>query len=113
MRIFILTLLLSLAGHATPSLERVESLRLEMLGGDCGAMAHLHMPKTSGSTFNVEAAYRYERVCGGKGTTSYAPPLRRNESDDVKKYFAKMHSDLLMPISLDCDLFSYEYSWGK
>ena len=76
----------------------------DTLLGQCGALAHVHIAKTGGSTFNKEAAFRYERVCGNKGNSAEHVPQNIHR---VIKPIKKEHH---LPI-FDCDLISLEVSW--
>ena len=98
--LFLLPLLLLL-----PLLSHPQILRTNLLG-KCGALAHVHIAKTGGSTFNKEAAFRYERVCGNKGNTAILQP--KNFKDVVPRI---PHKKQLHVSLFDCDFISMEIAW--
>ena len=97
--LFLLPLLL------LPLLSHPQILHTHLLG-KCGALAHVHMAKTGGSTFNKEASFRFERVCGNKGNTALDQPKNFHMKIGRIKHDKQIHVPFF-----DCDMISMEINW--
>ena len=89
-----------------PLLSLSNPILHDALLGQCGALAHVHIAKTGGSTLNAEASFRYERVCGNKGNTA------DRTASSFHKSLKALKKEHHLPV-YDCDFISLEIPWKR